>query len=154
MVIRNERQALCVAVEMERRAIRIYERALMLARNEEVRRGIEEMLNQEREHYRRFLEMKDATEPVEDEEMIITQALGAEVLFTGGVMELERAKALTTLRGLYTHAAKSEEEAVETYLDFASRCKDERVAATFRAIAAEESGHLGDLKEALREMEE
>ncbi|MBQ7865790.1 MAG: ferritin family protein [Clostridia bacterium] len=154
MVIRNERQALCVAVEMERRAIRIYERALMLAKSEEVRRGIEKMLGQEREHYRRFLEMKNATEPVEDEEQIITQALGAEVLFTGGVMELERAKALTTLKGLYTHAAQSEEEAVETYLDFASRCRDERVAETFRAIAAEESGHFGDLKETLREMKE
>ena len=47
MVIRNERQALCVAVEMERRAIRIYERALMLAKSEEVRRGIEKMLGQE-----------------------------------------------------------------------------------------------------------
>ena len=154
MVVRNEQQALCVAVEMEKRAIRVYERALMLARDAEVRQGIEHMLMQEKEHYRRFLEMKNATEPVENEEQIITQALGAEVLFTGGVMELERAKALTTLHGLYAYAAQSEEEAVETYLDFASRCKDEKVAATFRAIAAEESGHFGDLKETLRGLEE
>ena len=31
MVVRNEGQALCVAVEMEKRAIRVYERALMLS---------------------------------------------------------------------------------------------------------------------------
>lgn len=154
MVIRNERQALCVAVEMERRAIRVYERALMLARNEDVRKGIESILQDEKEHYRRFLEMKNETDPVEDEEQIITQALGAEVLFTGGVMEMERAKALTTRKGLYAFAAESEENAVETYLDFASRCRDARVADTFRAIAAEESGHFGNLREEMKEIEE
>ena len=153
MVIGNERQALCVAVEMERRAIRVYERALMLVKDEEVRRGIEQILRDEKEHYRRFLEMKEAAGQVEDEEQVITQALGADVLFSGGLMELERAKALATLPGLYAYAAESEENAVETYLDFASRCKDERVAGTFKAIAAEESGHFGDLKERLREIE-
>lgn len=153
MVVHNERQALCVAVEMERRAIRVYERALMLTEDAEVRRGIESILKDEKEHYRRFLEMKNETEPVEDEEQIITQALGAEVLFTGGVMELQRAQALTTLKGLYAYAAQSEENAVETYLDFASRCRKESVAAMFRAIAAEESGHFGDLKEKMKEVE-
>ena len=54
MVVRNEGQALCVAVEMERRAIRVYERALMLAADEQVTAGIREILSDEREHLRRF----------------------------------------------------------------------------------------------------
>ena len=40
MVVRNEGQALCVAVEMERRAIRVYDRALLLAKDPEVVEGI------------------------------------------------------------------------------------------------------------------
>ena len=49
MVVKNEGQALCVAVEMERRAIRVYERALMLATDEAVIAGIREILADERE---------------------------------------------------------------------------------------------------------
>ena len=145
MVVRNERQALCIAVEMERRAIRMYERALLLSKDPEVIEGIRSILQEEKEHLRRFSEMKEGTSPELEEEAMIAQALGAEVLFSGGVMEMERAKALTTLKGLYTYAAESEENAVETYLAFAEKCRDERIAEVFRAIAAEESSHFGDL---------
>ena len=44
MVVRNEQQALCVAVEMEKRAIRVYERALMLVTDPAVEAGIREIL--------------------------------------------------------------------------------------------------------------
>ena len=47
MIVRNENQALCVAVEMERRAIGIYERALLLAQDEGVRKGIRDILSDE-----------------------------------------------------------------------------------------------------------
>ena len=49
---------MCVAVEMERRAIRVYERALMLAKDPAVVEGIKEILGDEREHLRKFGEMK------------------------------------------------------------------------------------------------
>ena len=48
MVVRNEGQALCVAVEMEKRAIRVYERALMLATEPAVVAGLKEILADER----------------------------------------------------------------------------------------------------------
>ena len=147
MIVHNEREALSVAVEMERRAIGIYERALLLAEDPSVRGGIEAILQQEREHLGRFLEMRGQFPALPGEEKALLQALSAEALFPGGVMEMERAEGLTTLTGLYRFAARSEEHAVETYLAFAEKCRDSQVAGAFRAIAAEEGLHLAQLQE-------
>lgn len=57
VIIEHQGQALTVAMEMERRAIRTYERALLLAKDEEVRKGIEDILGDERRHLKRFTEM-------------------------------------------------------------------------------------------------
>ena len=152
MVVRNEGQALCVAVEMEKRAIRVYERALMLADNPAVIDGIKEILTDEREHLRRFNEMKAAHPvPVEEEKLLIS-SMAAEVLFTGGVMEMKREQALLTLEGLYRYAADSEAGAVETYGSFAGKCEDARVRDTFMAIVHEESEHLTVLLDRLEKL--
>ena len=152
MVVRNEGQALCVAVEMERRAIRVYERALMLASDPAVIEGIREIIGDEREHLRRFSEMK-AEHPVPaEEEKLLISSMAADVLFTGGVMEMKREQALLTLEGLYRYAADSEAGAVETYGGFASKCEDVRVHDTFMAIVREESEHLSVLLDKLEQM--
>ena len=54
MVIRDQAQALSVAIEMEKRAIRTYERALMIVKDAEVAAGIQKILADEKEHLRRF----------------------------------------------------------------------------------------------------
>lgn len=149
MVVRNQQQALCVAVEMERRAIRVYERALMLTGDEQVRSGIQDILKDEREHLRRFSAMKDSCPAGEDEERMLTQAMAAEMLFPGGVMELERARGLDNLQGLYAFAADSERDAVKNYTAFAARCSDADIAAAFTGIAAEEAFHLAELQRKL-----
>lgn len=149
MIVRNEQQALCVAVEMERRAIRVYERALMLAKDEEVRKGIREILADEKEHLRRFSAMKEACAGDANEERMLMQAMAAEMLFPGGVMELERAKGLDTLQGLYAFAAESEQDAVDNYMSFAEKCTDPAVIEAFTSIAAEETFHLAELKKKL-----
>ncbi len=149
MVVRNERQALCVAVEMERRAIRVYERALMLAEDEQVRQGIRDILADEKEHLRRFSAMKESCPQAPEEERMLTQAMAAEMLFPGGVMELERARGLDNLQGLYAFAADSEKDAVESYTAFARKCDRADIAAAFTGIAAEEAFHLADLQRKL-----
>ena len=152
MVVKNEGQALCVAVEMERRAIRVYERALMLATDPAVIAGIEEILADEREHLKRFSEMKAQHPVTAEEEKLLISSMAAEVLFTGGVMEMKREQALTTLKGLYQYAADSEADAVRTYADFAKKCEDPAVQAVFMDIVREESTHLLELKGKLAEM--
>ena len=152
MVVKNECQALCIAVEMERRAIRVYERALMLAQDEQVRAGIEEILADERRHLQRFSAMRECRMVDEAEERLLISAMAAEVLFTGGVMEMKREQALTTLRGLYQYAADSEADAVRTYADFAKKCTDAQVQAVFMDIIREESSHLVELRGKLAAM--
>lgn len=153
MVVKNECQALCIAVEMERRAIRVYERALMLAGDPEVQAGIREILGDEKRHLARFSEMR-ACHPVDEaEERLLISSMAADVLFTGGVMEMKREQALTTLPGLYRYAADSEAGAVRTYAEFAQKCDAPEVRRTFMDIVREESGHLADLKMKIAQME-
>ena len=152
MVVKNECQALCIAVEMERRAIRVYERALMLAQDAQVRAGIEEILADERRHLQRFSAMRECHMVDEAEERLLISSMAAEVLFTGGVMEMKREQALTTLRGLYQYAADSEADAVRTYADFAKKCADPAVHDVFMDIVREESSHLVELRGKLAAM--
>ena len=154
MIVRNENQALCVAVEMERRAIGIYERALLLAHSEEVREGIREILADEREHLRRFAAMREGCALDEAEERMLLKAMAAQVLFPGGVMEMEREQGLSSLKGLYAFAAENEKDAVETYLDFSKKCDRPEAAEAFLSIAREESLHLAELKRHLEDAAE
>ena len=146
MVVKNECQALCIAVEMERRAIRVYERALMLAQDAQVRAGIEEILADERRHLQRFSAMRECHMVNEAEERLLISSMAAEVLFSGGVMEMKREQALKTLKGLYQYAADSEADAVRTYADFAKKCADPAVHDVFMDIVREESSHLVELR--------
>ena len=154
MVVRNESQALCVAVEMERRAIRVYERALMLAKDAQVISGVQEILADERRHLARFSEMHACHQLDASEEKLLISAMAADVLFTGGVMEMKREQALATLRGLYQYAADSEAGAVRTYAEFAQKCDDPAVKETFLSIVREESTHLAELKNRIAALEQ
>lgn len=145
MIIEHQGQALTVAMEMERRAIKTYERALLLTEDEDVRRGIESILRDERRHLKRFTEMWDQTVN-SAEQQVLLQAMAADVLFRGGVTEMAREDALTTLPGLYRYAMDSEANAVDTYTQFAEKCEGEAREA-FLEIVREEAGHLAELKE-------
>ena len=154
MIVRNENQALCVAVEMERRAIGIYERALLLAQDEGVIKGIRDILSDEQDHLRRFTAMQADCGLKKTEERMLLKALAAEVLFPGGVMEMEREQGLSSLKGLYAFAAENEKDAVETYLDFSKKCDRPEAAEAFLSIAREESLHLAELKRHLEDAAE
>ena len=154
MIVRNENQALCVAVEMERRAIGIYERALLLAQDEGVIKGIRDILSDEQDHLRRFTAMQADCGLEKTEERMLLKALAAEVLFPGGVMEMEREQGLSSLKRLYAFAAENEKDAVETYLDFSKKCDRPEAAEAFLSIAREESLHLAELKRHLEDAAE
>lgn len=152
MIVRNEQQALCVAVEMEKRAIRVYERALMLVQDSDVEKGIRDILEDEKRHLIRFSAMKDSCHVDPQEDRMLVQSMSADVLFPGGVMEMERAKGLTTLKALYEFATDSEHDAVVKYADFADRCEKAEVKDAFLAIAREEASHYAELRRRLAEL--
>lgn len=154
MIVRNQAEALLVAVEMERRAIRTYERALMMTEHPQVLEGIQDILADEQEHLSRFQKMQ-AKYPLDaDTEATLIKSLGAEALMQGGLLEMVRQGALQSVRKLYMYAIKEERGAVAEYGAFADRCEDPAVAEAFRSIAEEESTHLDVLEERVREMDE
>lgn len=155
MIVKDQREALCVACEMERRAIRVYERALLLTQDAQVQAGIRDILKDEREHLRRFSEMKESCcEFTAEEERLLLSALAAEALFPGGVMEMQRGQGLTSLENLYIFARDSEADAVRTYSSFADRCGEPTVREAFLSIAREEGTHLTALEDRLMEIQQ
>lgn len=153
MVIRDQQQALSVAVEMEKRAVRTYERALMIVRDEAVAAGIRDILSDERGHLELFTSMAQG-EPAPAEERMITEAMAADALFSGGVMEMARREGFRSVEKLYQFAADSERSAVENYTAFAALSTDENVKQAFLSIAQEEAGHLSALEHQLRQLQE
>ncbi len=153
MIIRNEQEALQVAVEMERRAIRVYERALTVAGSESARIAVEEILRDEREHLTRFSAMLARLGGEAADEPALIQAMAADALFPGGVMGMAREDALSDLRSVYRYAVDSERRAVEQYGDFARRCEEPAVKNAFLDVAREETIHLASLWERLTALE-
>ena len=153
MIVKSQQEALCVACEMERRAIAVYERALTLTEKPEVQAGIREILEDEREHLRRFCQVKELCCPCGGaEDRLLISAMGAKALFPGGVMEMRRANGLNSLRDLYIFARNSEADAVRTYGEFADQCDHPDAREVFLAIAREEGTHLAALEDRLVDM--
>ncbi|MBR4081778.1 MAG: ferritin family protein [Clostridia bacterium] len=153
MVIRDQQQALSVAVEMEKRAIRTYERALMIVRDEAVAAGVRDILSDERGHLELFSSMAQGV-PAPAEERLLTEAMAADALFSGGVMEMARREGFQSVEKLYQFAADSERSAVKNYTAFAELSTDENVKQAFLSIAQEEAGHLAALEHQLQQMQE
>ena len=72
----------------------------------------------------------------------------------GGVMEMERAKGLSTLKGLYEFAKDSEYDAMQKYAEFADKCDSQGIREAFLAIASEEASHYAELQRKLTALSE
>ena len=141
MLLRTQKDAAAVAMEMERRAISVYERALMLPLESSAREAVRQILQEERGHLVSFTELYHRYEEQPSRDRLLLKSVAAEVLFSGGVMQMERAEALTDRASVYAFAIESEKEAVARYTDLADRCPDPEAAGVFRAIAEAESHH-------------
>ena len=142
MNIRGAGEALYIACQMEKRAIRLYERALALFADGACQDAVRTILAEERNHLSQFSRMGADTPDFERAQLLSARA--AEVLFSGGLVEAQRKGAFDSVRGLYAYAAKEEEDAVRQYTAFASSLKGS-AATAFSAIALEEKQHLNKL---------
>jgi len=142
MEIRDAGEALYIACEMEKRAIRLYERALMVFADSACQQAIGQILADERSHLAQFSAMGAETPGFERGQMLAAQA--ADVLFSGGLMEAQRKGAFESPRNLYAYAANEEAEAIRRYGAFAVQLTGD-AAAAFAAIAREEETHYAHL---------
>ncbi|MBR3740940.1 MAG: hypothetical protein IKN04_10895 [Clostridia bacterium] len=142
MDIHGAGEALYIACQMEKRAIRLYERALVLFTDGACQDAVRSILAEEKNHLDQFSRMGAETPDFERAQLLSAKA--SEVLFSGGLVEAQRKGAFESVRGLYAYAAMEEEEAVRQYTAFASSltCGP---ASAFSAIALEEKQHLKKL---------
>ncbi len=150
MDIHGAGEALYIACQMEKRAIRLYERALALFADGACQDAVRSILAEERNHLDQFSRMGAETPDFERAQLLSAKA--AEVLFSGGLVEAQRKGAFEFVGSLYAYAAKEEEEAIRQYSAFASSLTGS-AASAFSAIALEEKRHLHKLNALLAQLE-
>ena len=146
MEIRDAGEAAFIACEMEKRAIRLYERALALFADGPCQEAIRAILSDERNHLYQFSQMGESAAGFERAQMLSAQA--GRVLFPGGLVEAQRKGAFDSVQALYAYAAKEEHDAVQAYTRF-SESLSGSASAAFAAIALEEQRHLHKLNSLL-----
>lgn len=150
MLVRTEREALYIACEMERGAVRLYERTLMLMErlgreDERLYRCLGHMLSEEREHLRQFQALYTGLDAT-DERRLELAALAEGLLFEGGLMEASREGILADTERMLELARKAEAASARKYREFAALAEGKDAKDALNMIAAQEEKHLSDLK--------
>jgi rubrerythrin len=141
--VKSEQEALFIACEMERRAIRVYERGLGLCHDPELKTHLQRFFEDEKVHLQKFSGMGNfAPDATDEEQQILLKSYAAQILFPGGLMQAQREGVLSSIHSLLVFARDSEETAVHSYRQFAEACEREDVKNVFLAIAGEEQTHL------------
>ncbi len=148
MDIQGAGEALYIACQMEKRAIRLYERALAVFADGVFQDAVRSILAEEKNHLTQFSRMGAVTPDFERAQLLSAKASG--LLFSGGLVEAQRKGAFASVRSLYAYAAAEEEEAVRQYTAFTSSLTGS-AASAFSAIALEEKQHLNKLNALLAE---
>lgn len=151
MQIQSAQEALFVACEMERGAIQLYERALMLLSTqgrdkEPVRAQIASMLADEKQHLAQFRELYTGLNSAMERQLTLA-AVASSILFDGGLMAAVREGLLKDELSMLAFASHAEETAAATYRSFAEQCANPRTAEMLHGIALEEDKHLRSLLE-------
>ena len=139
----NAQEALTIAIQMEKRAIGLYERAQILFSTPKVADALQWLLEEERRHLEVFIKML-GNESTMDEKAQLLSAQAADILHPGGLMAAARERAFEDEHSLIAYAAREEESAVQHYQAFAEACTGE-ARETFLLIAQEEQEHLHTL---------
>lgn len=147
--ISSARDALYIASEMEKRAVKLYERAVMLWPDNEITPVIEGMLADERQHLKHFIALMGNDLPEQADALLLSAYAGG-ILFEGGLHAAARSGAFDSPEALMRYAAGQEQIAVDNYTRFAAQCDPASEAhAAFLRIAQEESLHLAALNRSL-----
>lgn len=148
--VKSEQEALFLACEMERRAIRVYERGVMISHDPAIKALLQKLHDDEKVHLAKFSKMGNCSKEITDrEQQLLLKSYAAQVLFPGGLMQAHREGALDSLHSLLEFSKGSEETAVRSYTEFASTCHNTEAKDMFLAIAQEEQSHLAALEDQL-----
>lgn len=147
--ISSARDALYIASEMERRAVKLYERAVMLWPDGDIAKIIGGMLSDEKQHLKHFLQLLGDEAPAQADALLLSAYAGG-VLFEGGLHAAAKSGAFDSPTALLRYAAEQEQIAIDCYTRFAAQCEHAPDAKTaFLQIAQEETLHLAALNRSL-----
>ena len=142
-MVKNAQEALHIACEMEKRAVKMYQRGAMLFPH--LKEHLADYEREERTHLCSFSQMGEALGGVSPENQVLLSAYAAQVIFAGGLMEASRENAFADLASFLAYAAGQEEQAIRIYTEFAQKCQSEEARKMFLSIAEEEKGHYNAL---------
>ena len=149
--ITSAKDALYIASEMEKRAVKLYERAVMIWPDNNMAETIRSMLADEKQHLKHFSDMLGNDLP-ETADALLLSAYANGILFEGGLHAAARSGAFDSPEALLRYAAEQEQIAISCYTRFAETCSAAPDAQqAFLTIAQEEMLHLSALRKALNE---
>ena len=147
--ISSAQDALYIASEMEKRAVKLYERTVMLWPDNAMAQAIENMLADEKQHLKHFTALLGESLPPQADALLLSAYAGG-ILFEGGLHAAARSGAFDSPKALLRYAAEQEALAVDCYTRFAQQCgTSEDAKSAFLKIAQEESLHLAALNRAI-----
>lgn len=147
--ITSAKDALYIASEMEKRAVKLYERAVSIWPENNMADAISHMLAEEKQHLKHFIAMLGDDLPDSTDSLLLS-AYASGILFEGGLLAAARAGAFDSPDALLRYAAAQEQIAIDCYTRFAEKCADgSNAQQAFLGIAQEEALHLSMLQKAL-----
>ena len=140
MEIRGAGEALYIACQMEKRAIRLYERALAVFTDGACQDAVRSILAEERNHLDQFSRMGAETPDFERAQLLSAKA--AEVLFSGGLVEAQRKGAEKNVRTDLVLDAIAKAENIQVNMA--------DVDAQLQSIADQNGARVEDVKTIIR----
>lgn len=145
-----------IAVEMERRGRDFYGAAARLSRNEEMKALLNALRQEEDAHmsqFQRLYERERARSSGEQaysaETSAYLTAVAADVVFADGLVAVGVRGGFQEPQVMLAEGIRSERQSIDFYRALSEAARDERAAAVFREILAQEQMHLERLKSQL-----
>ena len=147
--IQNQNEAMYIACQMERGAVKHYARAMQLMQamgreNEPLYSALKAMLHDEESHLEQFCAFTDC-DSISPERQTLLNALMQDWLFKGGLMGAAREGMMEDIPSMMQYAQASEELSARKYRECAEMTDDEATRQALLAIAAEEDKHYLEL---------
>ncbi len=154
----SDLEGLRIAIEMERRGVEFYRRAARLTKTADIAEMLEELAVEEEGHQRDFTELlsrqcdgrqDEAAVCYSGETSAYLSAIAADVVFSGGLMEIGRRGGFDSLPAILTTAIDSEKNSILFYTELRDLTGDPGSREAFSEVIAEEKVHLARLQNQL-----
>ncbi len=154
----SDLEGLRIAVEMERRGVEFYRRAARLTKSLHIVKMLEELAAEEEGHQREFSKLMEnqcacrsaeAAVCYSGETSAYLSAIAADIVFTGGLMEVGRRGGFDSLPAILTTAIDSEKNSILFYSELRDLTGDPDTQQAFGSVISQEKVHLAKLQQQL-----